>query len=123
MRNELPGRDDLPPGVGLRDIDPPEPIKCESCGDPLERCDVEAGNTHCDFCLTDIDPPEPIKCEPSEQEVLAVAKKMRDYTWKQSHKRSGLDAFESEHAQLYDWKCESAFRFLDLARWHLSQIK
>ena len=52
MINELPGRDDLPPGVGLRDIDPPEPIKCESCGDPLERCDVEAGNTHCDFCLT-----------------------------------------------------------------------
>ncbi len=22
--NELPGRDDLPPGVSLRDIDPPE---------------------------------------------------------------------------------------------------
>ena len=25
MKNDLPGRTDLPPGVGLRDVDPPEP--------------------------------------------------------------------------------------------------
>ncbi len=67
MKNELPGRDDLPPGCTLRDIDPPprpwlddepdarepERLRCRSCGGIWDEPKLNADGV-CPDCVLEL---------------------------------------------------------------------
>ena len=51
MKNELPGRADLPHGATMADIDRPE--HCEECDGALTPFEVERNLSVCEMCQMD----------------------------------------------------------------------